>query len=82
MVMVEIVVPAIDKEYDFRLDEYAPVQILVDEIVEMVCHKEQSKFIGNEKKLNLCHLGYQKILSGNLDLKSQGIKTGDRLMLI
>lgn len=82
MIMVEVVVPAIDKEYDFRLDEYVPVHVLTEEITEMICHKEQSNIIGNEKELILCDCGSNRILEDNMGLNSLGIRTGDRLLLI
>lgn len=41
MVMVEVFVPVFDTEYDFKLDEYAQVNVIIDEIAEMVCRYEQ-----------------------------------------
>lgn len=82
MVMVEIMVPVIDKEYDFKLDEYATVAMIKEEIAEMVCHKEQSKLIGNEKQLLLCDYKSQRILEDMLTLKKQNIHTGDKLILV
>lgn len=80
--MVEIMIPALDKEYDFRVDEYSRVKVLIEEIIEMVCHKEQDQIIGDEKELILCHLDTCRILSSNDNLHNSGVKNGDKLILV
>lgn len=82
MVMVEVMVPALDKEYDFQLDENASIDILIEEITEMVCHREQIQLVGEEKKMMLCHLDGQRVLPRDQNLCDLGIKTGNRLMLV
>ncbi len=82
MIMVEISVPALDKEYDFQLDDYAPVSMLTEEIAEMVCHREQSSLVGQEKDMVLCHFESRRILPEERNLHSLGVKTGDKLLLL
>ena len=41
MILVELVVPALNRSYDFQLDETAKVGTLVEEIVEMLCRRER-----------------------------------------
>lgn len=82
MIMVEILVPAFDKEYDFQLDGNALVHILIEEITEMICHKEQSRLVGEESELMLFHMDTGRILPGDSTLSSLGVCTGSRLMLV
>jgi len=82
MVMVEVLAPALDKKYDFQLDENVSVNILTEEIAEMICHKEQSSLTGKKAQFMLCWLDKGKILSSDSRLSDFGVYTGSRLMLV
>ena len=36
MILTDAYVPAVDKTYDFNLDEQVRVQVIIEEIVEMI----------------------------------------------
>lgn len=40
MIMVDIQVPSVGRNYNFQLDEQVPVSSLIMEITEMVCQKK------------------------------------------
>ena len=82
MILVDIVVPSVDKIYDFMLDETVPIFIVIDEIVDMVCRKEQCSISGDKEKLMLCSLEGQTILDKKRTLKEYGIINGKRLILV
>lgn len=82
MIMVEINIPAIDTEYDFSLDEDVQIKLLIEEIAEMICRKEQNKLIGNEERFSLCSVDKTCILSKNKTLRDYGINNGEKLLLV
>lgn len=82
MVTVDIYVPVLDKTYDFKLDEDALIKVLIEEMVEMVGQKEQSKIEGNINTAMLVIPESRTILSRSTTLKEMGIHTGDKLILV
>ena len=41
MITVEVIVPVLNQNYDFRLDEAAKISSLLEEMLEMLCRKEK-----------------------------------------
>jgi uncharacterized ubiquitin-like protein YukD len=82
MLMVEVYVPSLDKTYDFKLNEDVPVYVVIDEISAVICQKEQCLVSGEKDKFMLFKKDKSQILSTNLTLYENEIKTGDLLMLI
>lgn len=82
MIMVDVYVPSVDREYDFEIDEHAPVYMVTEEITAMVCQKEQCVLTGDVRKLLLCDRQTQRILSSRRSLSECGIKTGNKLLLV
>ncbi len=41
MILVEIHVPAMNRAYDFQLDENADIGSVIDELAELIARKEQ-----------------------------------------
>ena len=81
MIIAEIFVPALDKVYDFKLNEDVIVSVLIDEISSVICQKEQCEITGDKNNLMLFKVDDNQILSMGLSLYQNGIKTGDRMML-
>ena len=46
MITVDVYIPAMDRIYNFNLDEESPIQVLVEEISELICKKEHSSLDG------------------------------------
>lgn len=82
MVMVEIFVPVFDTEYDFKLDEYAQVNVIIDEIAEMVCRYEQRVLADSTEQFVLCDRDSKVVFDKSYNLHGYGIKNGARLMLV
>lgn len=82
MIMVDIFVPAVDKEYDFTLNADVKIKTIIEEISEMVAHKEQSEIVGDADQLMLCDRDGKTVLSDMMTLRECGIKTGSKMMLI
>lgn len=82
MVLVDVSVPVLNQIYDFKLDENMEIGILIEEIVEMICQKEQCQIIGNLSEIFLCEVETKEILSKTRTLQESNIHTGSRLMLV
>lgn len=82
MIMVDIYVPGVNQTYDFSVDENARIALLLEELVGMICQKEQCSLQGSSKELLLVSPGRRSILSSELTLAHYGIVQGDRLMLV
>ncbi len=82
MILVDIFVPSVDKEYDFQLSESAEISMVIEEISEMIGQKERTEIVGDVSKLQLCDKEHQCILDRNRTLAQCGVVTGSRLILI
>lgn len=82
MVLVDVYVPSVDKEYDFNLDTKTPVEIIVAEIGEMVGQKEHCNIVGNVENLMLCDRDRNTILPRKNTLEECAVVTGSRLLLV
>lgn len=82
MIMVDIYVPALDREYDFSLDQNVRIGTIIEEISEMIAHQERSEIVGSTEELVLCDRKEGRILDGNDTLGACGVLTGSKLMLV
>lgn len=81
MILVDIQVPVLDRVYDFELDEKRKVEDLLREVISLIEEKENLKPYGKgELYLYAIRLGY--VLKMETGLGAQGVKNGDRLILI
>ena len=51
MIMADVYVPSIGRQYDFSLDEQATIGLLIPEIAEVICQKENCTLGGNPAEL-------------------------------
>ena len=82
MILVDVYVPSVSKYYAFRLDEKVKIGIIIAELTELICQKEQCGFVGNKEELVLCTYNANSIMSRDLSLKDYGIKDGGRMILV
>lgn len=81
MILVDIIVYAQNRTYDFLLDETASVSAVIEEVAEILSRREQGKKIENfDGMMLLTNEG--KILPRNYTLSMCNIKTGNSLILI
>lgn len=81
MILVDIYVPAVNRNYDFRLDENAYTANILDEIGEMMMQGDSSASSKTADML-LCDYEGKRILPLNRTLKQCGIGNGCRLVLL
>lgn len=82
MILVDVFVPSVDKEYDFQLSETASISMVIEEISEMIGQKERTEIVGDVNRLQLCDQERQCILDRNRTLAECQVTTGCRLILV
>lgn len=82
MILVDVVVPSVDKTYDFKLDENAQIALVLEEITEMVSRREHCDMIGDKEEVLLCRYDGQVVLNRLSTLSDSGITDGSRLLLL
>ena len=79
--MVDVLVPILDRIYDFELDEERPVGELLGEMLSVIEEREGMQF-SQKEALQLYFFRGEGILRKNANMEGQGVKSGDRLILI
>lgn len=82
MILTDVYVPSVSKHYTFQLEEKLKVGILIAELAELICQKEQCQFIGDKEELLLCVYQDNAILDREKTLEEYGIVDGGRLILV
>lgn len=82
MILVDVMVPCLDKTYDFWLDENTEIRLVIEELTEVIGQKEKAPLAGNRRDLQLCDKGEKRVLLKNGTLYSEGIKMGGTLILL
>ena len=82
MILVDIEFPAINKKYDFKLDENTFIVELIDQIGNMIVPVTEKDYEEKSKDMLLCEGEQCRILELNLTLKQCGIRNGSHLVLI
>lgn len=81
MIIVEIEVPIMGKRYDFQIDENVPLYEVKEEIVEMICRKEQCLLQGNLKRMQIWTQEGKELLQDR-SAHENGLRTGSRIMAV
>ena len=82
MLHVEIEVPALEKKYEFSLNENAKVKVIIEEIAAVIAQYEQKTWKTEGSPLLLCDCGRHRILPLGKTLYECRTKQGSQLMLI
>ena len=82
MINVDVFVPAMNKTYNFNLDEDSSIKLLVDEISELICKKEHSDVDGDKAKFILGSMDQSILFDSGFSLKEYSVKNGDTLILV
>lgn len=81
MIIVNVFIPLMDKEYEFKLNEDIPVCWIIEEITSLICQKEQYVLSNDSQQFMLYKTECYRTLSVSLSLYENDIKSGDRLIL-
>lgn len=82
MILVEVDVPALGRHYDIELDEASSVEVLIREMVTVICQKERCICYEGEAPLELYSQpgGYR--LDPKASLRQNGVKDGQCVLLV
>ncbi len=82
MMIVDIKVPALEKVYNFSVEEKAKVSDLIEEVVELVIQKEHLAFHGDLDEMVLCYVGGGLQCDRDRCLGDYGITGSSELILV
>lgn len=82
MILVDVYAPAVDRSFDFKLDENAEVSDILGEVTAMIAKKTGSESQGNAEDFLLYKTGREQPLSVAMSLYENGIRDGDRLIIV
>lgn len=81
MMILEVEIPIIGKRYDFQIDGNVPLCEVKEEIVEMICRKEQCPLKGDLNRLLIWRPDGRR-LGQELSARECGLRTGDQILLV
>lgn len=81
MIIVDVYVPALDRVYNFNLDEDSRISVLIEEISELICKKERSMLDGARNRFIMGSIDEEINFNPNYSLREYSVKNGDRLIL-
>lgn len=82
MIIINVRVPALEKVYNFSVEERAKIDDLIEEIVELILQKEGVSFSGNIRDLSLYHVENAVQCGREYCLNDYGICGGSELILL
>lgn len=82
MIILDVYVPAFEKNYDMEVDEGLMISAVIEEMANMICQKEAYKLDGKAEELCLCDLTANCILSPERCFRDYGITNGGHLLLL
>lgn len=81
MILVDIQVPAVGQSFDFELDEEMSAGAVTDKVVSLIADKEEMKICHGEK-MYFYAPDKEMLLREECSLKQQGIRGGEKLIMI
>ena len=82
MILLELYFQELNQEYDVHLDETLPVDGLIEGLVALIAQKEHLTLSKNPGLFLLCDVASERILHPQTTLSENGIRSGQRLMLL
>ena len=82
MIMVDIQVPALNRQYNYMLDEQSTIEVLIPEILEVVNQKEGLTQHGGTGAFRLCLSESGTVMDRKCTLSQYHCVNGARLMLL
>lgn len=82
MILAEVYFAEMNKSYDFRLEEDAPVGRLIEDMVAKIARLERIPLSKQPGFFLLCRKRDRRIFDHSVSLAGHGVRSGDELMLI
>lgn len=81
MIIINVTVPMMGREYDFQVDENVSVSEICREIVEMICRNEQCSMAGDADGVLMWEKRTMRMLRQDQTAGENGLMTGSRVLL-
>lgn len=78
---IEVTALALNKTYEFNLNEELPLRLLAEEVAEAICQYEHCRLEGTASELLFFHVERKRMLNMQQTLLQAEVKTGDRVLL-
>ena len=82
MIIVTVEIPIMDTCYDFQIDEDIPVRFVRDEIMDLVCRRNQCGSEGNKESAMIWDKRRRTIVGLDRTAYENGLETGSELVLV
>lgn len=82
MITVDVYIPAMDRVYNFNLDEDSKIRVLIEEISELICKKEHSSLEGEKERFIMGSMDRQINFRTDNSLREYSVKNGEKLILV
>lgn len=82
MINVDVFVPSMDRLYNFNLDEDSKISVLIEEISELICIKENSSLDGRKEHFVMGSIDEQLNFNPQYCLREYSVKNGEKLILV
>jgi len=82
MLLLEVKVPALCGRYDFELEESARIEVLIQEIVAVICQTEHCQYNKGVQPLRLYSQELERQLLPEEILGTCGVRSGQSLVLV
>ncbi len=81
MIIINVEIPIMGKDYDFQIDENVPLYEAQEEIAEMICRRQQCRMNGQEHRLILWDKKRNLMLRREGTALENGLETGSELLM-
>lgn len=82
MLRVEVCVPAINRTYEFVLNDRMPLPVVIEECAEVIASREHRMWAGSTDDLVLCDASSGVTLPREKTLHQCKVSPGSRLLLV
>ncbi len=82
MITVDVYIPAMDRVYNFNLDEDSKIRVLIEEISELICKKEHSSLEGEKERFVMGSMDRKINFRTDSSLREYSVKNGEKLILV
>lgn len=82
MILVDVYVPALNRTFDFKLDENAEIRSVKEDMVKILCDEIGEDGEGRGAGFALCSYEQGRVLKDGSTLRECGVGNGSRLLIL
>lgn len=81
MIIVNVDIPIMGQDYDFQIDEDTPIYEVQEELIDMICRRQQCRVKGLEHRVLLWDKKRGLLLRRNESARENGLESGSELLM-